>query len=184
MTTVSRRRVLVVDYDPSWPDVFESLRQSVWPAIRDMASSVEHVGSTAVPGLAAKPVIDMDVIVASRDRVPEAIMRLKALGYVHQGNLGIEDREAFRSPESLPAHHLYVCLQGSAALENHLALRDFLRCNPAAATEYGRLKRELASRFPSDMDSYIAGKADYILAVLRSAGIPEPRLQAIRDANR
>lgn len=183
MTTVSRK-VLVVDYDPSWPELFDSLRQSVWPAIRDVASSVEHVGSTAVPGLAAKPVIDMDVIVASRDRVPDAIVRLKTLGYVHRGNLGIEDREAFGAPESLPPHHLYVCLQGSAALENHLVLRDFLRRTPSAAAEYGRLKKELAARFPSNMDSYIAGKTDYIVAVLRSAGLPESRLQAITEANR
>lgn len=184
MTTVGRHRVLVVDYDPAWPDVFESLRQNVWPVIRDVAASVEHVGSTAVPGLAAKPVIDMDVIVASPDRVLEAIARLSVLGYVHQGNLGIEHREAFRSPEGLPAHHLYVCLEGSAALENHLALRDFLRRNSTAVADYGRLKKKLASRFPSDMDSYTAGKTDYILGMLRSAGIPESRLQAIRDANR
>jgi len=177
------RRVLVVDYDPLWPNAFEVLRRAVWTAVRDIALSVEHVGSTAVPGLAAKPIIDMDVIVASHGKVPEAIVRLGALGYVHRGNLGIEDREAFGSPEGLPAHHLYVCIQGSAALANHLALRDFLRHNPTAAAEYGSLKKQLAAEFPSDVDSYIAGKTDYILTVLRNAGFPEPWLQAIKDAN-
>lgn len=176
-------RVFVVDYDSSWPDTFEMLRRDVLAAVGDVALSVEHVGSTAVPGLAAKPIIDMDVIVASRDKVPQAIARLRALGYVHRGNLGIKDREAFSSPERLPTHHLYVCLQGSAALENHLLLRDFLRCNPTAVGEYGHLKKQLASEFPSDVESYIAGKTDYILTVLRRAGLPESRLQAIRDAN-
>lgn len=144
----NRRRVLVVDYDPSWPDMFEALRRAVWAAVHDVALSVEHVGSTAIPGLAAKPVIDIDVVVASHDKVPETIARLGALGYVHQGNLGIKDREAFRSPEGLPAHHLYVCWAGSDALANHLALRDFLRRDPLAAAEYGRIKKQLAAQFP------------------------------------
>lgn len=179
----NRPRVCVVDYDPSWPDTFEALRREVWPAVREVALSIEHVGSTAVPGLAAKPVIDMDVIVAARDRVAEAIARLGALGYVHRGNLGIEDREAFSSAQRLPTHHLYLCVQGSAALANHLALRDYLRRNPAAVAQYGRLKKELAAEFPDDVDRYGAAKTDRILTMLRSASIPETWLQAIREAN-
>ncbi len=145
--------------------------------------SVEHVGSTAVPGLAAKPIIDMDVVVASSDKLPEAIERLASLGYVHRGNLGIDGREAFDSPRGLPAHHLYVCLRESAALANHLALRDFLRHDSVAVAEYGRIKRQLAERFPNDIDGYVAGKTDFILTVLRGAGFPETVLRAIRDAN-
>ena len=174
-----RRRVLVVDHDPAWADTFEALRRDVWAAVCDVALSVEHVGSTAVPGLAAKPVIDMDVVVASRVSVPEAVARLGALGYAHQGNLGIEGREAFAAPPGLPAHHLYVCIQGGEALANHLALRDFLRRSPAAAAEYGRLKKALAAQFPEDVDSYVAGKTDYILRALRDAGLAEALLQAI-----
>ena len=181
--TENPRRVLVVDYDPSWPDVFESLRQPVWAAVQDVAVSVEHVGSTAVPGLAAKPIIDMDVVVASPDNMPEAIERLATLGYVHRGNLGIEDREAFESPQRLPAHHLYACPQGGAALANHLALRDFLRRDAAAVATYGRIKKQLAARFPADIDRYIAGKTDFILTVLRNAGFAESVLRTIREAN-
>lgn len=181
--TESRRRILVVDYDPSWPATFEALRRDVWAAVSEVALSIEHVGTTSVPGLAAKPFIDMDVIVAERARVPQAIARLGALGYVHQGNLGIEDREAFASPPRLPAHNLYVCIRGGVALANHLTLRDYLRRNPAAAAEYGRLKKQLAEEFRNDVDSYGAGKTNYILTMLRSASIPESWLQAIRDAN-
>lgn len=179
----NRGRVRVVDYDPSWPDTFDALRRDVWAAVRDVALSIEHVGSTAVPGLAAKPVIDMDVVVAAREKVPEAIARLAALGYMHRGNLGIEDREAFASPHGLPAHHLYLCIQGSGALANHLALRDYLRRNSAAAAQYGRLKKQLAAEFPDDVDSYGAAKTDCILMMLRSASVPESWLQAIREAN-
>lgn len=177
-------RVFVVDYDPSWPDVFEVLRRPLWAALKDVAVSVEHVGSTAVPGLAAKPIIDIDVVLRSSDCLPEVIGRLAALGYEHQGNLGIEGREAFRSAQGLPAHHLYACPKDSVALANHLALRDFLRRDAAAVAEYGRIKKGLAARFPDDVDSYVAGKTDFILTVLRDAGFAEAALQRIKDANR
>lgn len=171
----NHRRVLVVDYDSSWPDMFEALRGPVWAAVRDVAISVEHVGSTAVPGLSAKPIIDIDVVVASSDSMSEAIERLATLGYVHRGNLGIEDREAFESPQGRPAHHLYVCPQGSAAHANHLALRDFLRRDSVAVAEYGRIKKQLAARFPDDIESYIAGKTGFILAALRKRRFPRIR---------
>lgn len=168
----NHRRVLVVDYDPTWPNMFEALQRPVWEAVRDVAISVEHVGSTAVPGLAAKPIIDIDVVLASSANMPEAIGRLATLGYVHHGNLGIEDREAFASPQGLPAHHLYVCPQGSAALANHLALRDFLRRDSVAAAKYGRIKKQLAARYPDDIDGYVAGQADFILTEILSTQAP------------
>jgi len=179
----NQRRVIVVDYDPSWPTTFETLRAPVWASVRDIAVSVQHVGSTAVPGLAAKPIIDMDVVVASSDAMSDAIRRLAALGYSHRGNLGIEDREAFKSPPELPAHHLYVCLQGSIALANHLALRDFLRCDPASVAQYSEVKKQLAARFPEDIDRYIAGKTEFIVTVLRKTGLHESQLKTIADAN-
>ncbi len=124
--------ITVVDYDPTWPQVFKRLRAPVWQVVQDFALAVEHVGSTSVPGLAAKPIIDMDVILASPAEIALAIERLATLGYVHRGNLGIEGREAFQRPAHLPPHHLYVCVQDSVSLRNHLALRDYLRSHPAA----------------------------------------------------
>src|ERR1700722_3643334 len=161
VTQRSPRTIVVVDYDPSWPPTFASLRAPVWDAVRDVALAVEHVGSTAVPGLAAKPIIDIDVIVSARAETRAAVDRLAAVGYVHQGNLGIEGREAFESPAGLPAHHLYVCVQGSAALINHLTLRDYLRGHPDRATAYGQLKQQLAAQFPTNIDKYVAGKTDF-----------------------
>src|SRR5882762_9128870 len=113
MNRPSTRAVVVVDYDPSWPGTFETLKSRVLPVVGTVALAVEHVGSTAVPGLAAKPIIDMDVIVATSAHVTLAIERLATLGYVHRGNLGIADREAFESPKGLAPHHLYVCVRGS-----------------------------------------------------------------------
>ncbi len=173
----------VVEYDPQWPRTFETLRAPIVAALGGVALAVEHIGSTSVPGLAAKPIIDIDIIVRSRNDFPAAALRLASLGYRHRGNLGIEDREAFESPAHLPAHHLYLCSLGSGALENHLAVRDHLRRNEAAAIQYGELKMRLADRFPKDIDSYVSGKTDFILGILRRTGFSESVVAAIRAAN-
>ncbi len=178
------RTVNVVDYDPSWPARFERLRATVWPVVADLAVSIEHVGSTSVPGLAAKPVIDLDVVVRSRSDVPKAVGRLTVLGYDHLGDLGIAGREAFRPPDGSSPHHLYVCRHDSPSLANHLALRDHLRAHPERAHAYGALKKRLAQAFPNDIDGYIAAKTDFVVAVLREAGITEDQLQDIERANR
>jgi GrpB-like predicted nucleotidyltransferase (UPF0157 family) len=176
--------IVVVDYDPSWPAHFEELRSRISSAVGSIAVSVEHVGSTSVPGLAAKPIIDIDVVVASRADASLAIERLAPLGYASQGNLGVEDREALASPSGLPAHHLYICIRGSIALENHLTLRDYLRARPDAAAKYGVLKRRLAEKFPTDLSKYIEGKRDFLLGMLREAGFPDDVLTSVHELNR
>lgn len=178
------RTVLVVDYDPRWSEAFEELRAAIWSVVRDIALAVEHVGSTSVPGLAAKPVIDISVVVPTEAGILPSIERLATLGYVHQGNLGIDGREAFESPGGRPKHHLYVCPSDSVALANHLAVRDYLRTHPETAREYGELKKRLAREFPHDIDSYVEGKSDFILGILRAVGFSTARLDAIERANR
>src|SRR5262245_8084049 len=104
--------VVVVDYDRAWPEMFAALRAWLWPVVGDLASSIEHIGSTSVPGLAAKPIIDFDIVVPSAERVPAVIERLAGLGYRHRGDLGVPGREAFYRPRSTLAHQLYVCVAG------------------------------------------------------------------------
>jgi len=176
-------RVQVVEYDPDWPGIFEQVRSYVWPAVRDIALKVEHVGSTSVPGLRAKPVIDACLVVASREDVPICIERLAKIGYVHRGNLGVPEREAFRRPDELPRHHLYLSPRESLGLKNHLGFRDYLRSHLEAAREYGELKASLALRFPADMDSYVIGKTDFILRILEEIGFSEEELAEIRRIN-
>lgn len=176
-------RVQVVDYDPEWPQIFERVRSYVWPAVADIALSVEHVGSTAVQGLSAKPVIDACIVVASRKDVPGCIDRLGRIGYVHRGNLGVPDREAFRRPDHLPRHHLYLSPRDSLSLKNHLGLRDYLRSHPGAAQQYGELKASLARRFPEDIDSYIVGKTEFILGLLEEIGLDKDELAELRRIN-
>jgi GrpB-like predicted nucleotidyltransferase (UPF0157 family) len=164
-----KKGVIVVDYDPSWPIQFRSLRGKIAGVLRRMASAIEHVGSTAVPGLASKPIIDIDVLLESEHWLPDVVARLATLGYVHRGDLGIPARDAFRSPAGAPPHHLYVCPPHSPEFRRHLALRNYLRSHPKEAREYADLKRALASRFADDRDAYQAGKSDFVSKLTQRA---------------
>jgi GrpB-like predicted nucleotidyltransferase (UPF0157 family) len=172
--------VIVVDYDPTWPATFERLRERAWRVVGDLAESIEHVGSTAVPGLAAKPVIDMDVVVPTTAVFDVASDRLVTLGYHPLGTQGIEHRLRFRPPLGDPAHNLYVVLADSRAHRNHMLLRAYLRQHADAAAEYAALKRELATAFRHDRRGYMRAKADFILAVLGALGFSPDDLAAIR----
>jgi len=176
-------KITVVDYDPAWAMNFDYLRATIWPVVSAFALGVEHVGSTSVPGLAAKPVIDIDVIIATADHLRASIDALAAIGYTHRGDLGVPGRDAFDPPDGMRAHNLYVCIDGCASLRNHLAVRDYLRRSPEAVAEYSELKRGLASRHPNDIDAYIAGKTDFLCRILKEVGLPASEIDAIRRLN-
>jgi GrpB-like predicted nucleotidyltransferase (UPF0157 family) len=158
--------IVISEYDPRWPELFCELRDGLPAGLRMRARSIEHIGSTAVPGLAAKPIIDIDVVVADEADVAEAIAMLAAAGYPHKGDAGVPGREAFDQPAHLPEHHLYVCVEGTGPLVAHLRLRDHLRANPGTAREYAALKRELAATYEDDRAGYTEAKTAFIEAVL------------------
>jgi GrpB-like predicted nucleotidyltransferase (UPF0157 family) len=153
--------IVIVDYDPAWPSEFERLRARAADAVGDLAVAIEHVGSTAVPGLAAKPVIDLIIVVAP-DNVQAAVARLAEIGYVHRGNLGVEGREAFAVPAGERRHHLYVSATDSEELRAQLAFRDRLRTSPQLAAEYEALKRALAVRHREDRGAYTDAKTEFV----------------------
>jgi GrpB-like predicted nucleotidyltransferase (UPF0157 family) len=159
--------MLLADYDPSWPAQFEEIAGRIRVAFADgLLLTVEHVGSTAVERLAAKPIIDIDVIVPSPADIPDAIARLATLGYVHQGDLGIAGREAFQSPSGTARHHLYLCADGNDECRRHIAFRDYLREHTDEALRYTALKHKLAARFREDRRAYSDGKTAYVEAIL------------------
>lgn len=171
-TGTHRDPVIVRAADPGWPAEFAALAAPVRAALGPLALGVEHVGSTSVPGLAAKPVIDLDVVISSRLTLPPVLERLSTLGYVHRGDLGIPGREAFHWPEHLPRHHLYVCAVDAVPLHEHLLFRDHLRAHPAEAAAYGTLKRALAERYRGDRVRYGEAKTEFVRAALARAGRP------------
>ena len=167
------RHVVVEEYDEGWERDFRAIEAEVRSAVGELAVRVEHVGSTSVPGLAAKPVIDLDVVIRDRSDLGETIGRLAAIGYTHEGDLGIPGREAFayEGREHLKKHHLYVCAEDSEELRRHVAFRDYLRSHPEAVREYARIKREGAALHPYDIDGYIAHKAPFIERIYRELGL-------------
>lgn len=170
-----QRTIVVAEYDPGWPPAFEALRARAAGVLGELAVAIEHVGSTSVPGLAAKPIIDIDVVVRGPDDIPAAIEALATIGYSHLGDLGVAGREAFRQPPGPPEHHLYVCPLGGRELPRHLAFRDHLRAHPAEADAYAAIKRASALRFPHDIDAYIESKTAFIEGILsRAAPITLP----------
>jgi GrpB-like predicted nucleotidyltransferase (UPF0157 family) len=194
MADFKPKRIEVVPFTENWAQTFEALARIFKIDLEDLITGVEHVGSTAVPGLAAKPVIDLDLIIRDKSRFEEIKVILGKRGYLHVGELGIPGREAFkRSSEYTPlnaenqvwpAHHLYVCLQDSVSLNNHLLFRDYLRANPETAAEYGRLKIKLAEIYPYDIDRYVDGKTDFIIAVLEKTGFDKMLLNDISGQNK
>jgi GrpB-like predicted nucleotidyltransferase (UPF0157 family) len=160
--------VVISDYDSKWPALFESLRERIAAALGQMVIAIEHVGSTSVPNMCAKPIIDLDVVVRPED-VPAAIAAVESLGYRHEGDLGIEGRDAFRWTAEFPEHHLYVCPEGSPAFRRHILFRDYLRTHPEAAQQYAELKRELATRYHDDRSKYQAAKAGFLDSLLQQA---------------
>ena len=159
---MSEPDIVIREYDPAWQRLFERLRQRLLFVLGGLAVAVEHVGSTAVPGLAAKPVVDIDAMVASAEDVSLAIERLERAGYRHEGDLGIPGREAFEPPADAPRHHLYVLAADSEQLRRHLAFRDYLRAHPEEASTYAALKREAARRFGADRRAYTDAKKGFV----------------------
>ena len=175
--------ITVVDYDPSWPERFEALRLEYADAMADAdvpVRAIEHVGSTSVPGLAAKPVIDCDIVVDS-DQVAAATSVLVALGFRSLGELGIPQRWAFKEPARLAGTNTYVIVDGSLSLRNHIGVRDLLRADAALREEYAAVKKRVGA-VASDIDAYGQGKNAVVQRILAAAGLTEAERASI-DAN-
>jgi GrpB-like predicted nucleotidyltransferase (UPF0157 family) len=140
-------------YNPIWKTEFENIRQVLEKELGDLRRQIDiqHVGSTSIPGLLAKPIIDIDIIIENKDLITVLERRLEKIGYISKGEQGIAGRFAFRQTSDFapltatknkwPSHHLYVCYADSLALKNHIMFRDILRKNKELLVEYSNLKR-------------------------------------------
>ncbi|MEO0734987.1 MAG: GrpB family protein, partial [Bacteroidota bacterium] len=160
--------MLIVKYTPDWRKHFTDLKREIDRELAGLAYRIEHVGSTSVPGLDAKPIIDIDIIFADSAAFPKIKSGLIALGYFHNGDQGIVGREVFKRDgnstnhllDAIP-HHLYVCAQGSPPLERHILMRNYLRKNEWARVKYQELKYELAEKAGQDRKVYAELKEQY-----------------------
>lgn len=168
MEGVPERRdpITIVDYDPRWPELFGQQRQRVEAILLPwLTAPVEHIGSTAVPGLAAKPIIDMLAVVSDYDPVAAAIATMREIGWAHAPEPEDEAQRKLSFCHPDPAwrtHHLHVVEHSSPGWRTWLAFRDHLRANPQEAQAYASLKRELAARDATDRPAYRSGKAPFI----------------------
>ena len=167
------KRVVVVPYEQRWISAFEGIKNEIEAEIGDLILGIEHIGSTSVKGMSAKPCIDMDVIIKDYSVFDGVVSKLGAIGYIHEGDLGIKDREAFKYVDKphLMMHHLYVCPQYSEELRRHITFRDFLRHNPEAVKEYSSVKEKAAELYPNDIDQYIEYKSPCIEELYKKCGL-------------
>lgn len=161
-----KRKVEVVPYDPAWPRLFASEAASLAALLGDELVEIHHIGSTAVPGLAAKPIIDILPVVRDIERIDSYNDLLLALGYTPKGENGIPGRRFFsKDVEGVRRVHVHAFAAGHPEIARHLAFVAYLRGHPAEAQAYADLKVELARRFPNDTVGYTDAKSEFIRAI-------------------
>ena len=168
------KRVVVEKWNPQWKYEYEKIVASLGKDIIYNSIKIEHVGSTSVEGLSAKPVIDLDIVI-EKDKFAIIKELLNKKGYEHEGDLGIEGREAFSysGKEELMTHHLYVCPKNSKELFKHITFRNFLKNNPALAAEYSKVKEQAAVLYPDDIDKYMEFKSKIIEKIYKKCRLLE-----------
>ncbi|HEY6157135.1 MAG TPA: GrpB family protein [Gemmatimonadales bacterium] len=160
----------LVEYDERWPSLFRAEASRILAAAPELRLTLEHVGSTAVPGLCAKPVLD--ILAGHTAALPAlaCVSPLERARYEHRGDAGIVGHQFFRRGQPR-AYHIHLVELGGRLWREYLAFRDYLRSDTRAAAEYADLKRQLAARYPRDREAYISGKSSFVVATIhRSLG--------------
>ncbi|AUJ23447.1 GrpB family protein [Virgibacillus dokdonensis] len=163
------REVVVIPYQSQWQQLFGQEATYIKELFQTELVTIHHIGSTAVPDLAAKPIIDIMPVVKSIEEVGEYIEGMENLGYHALGEYGIEGRRFFIKGEYKRTHHVHMFQQGDQHIKRHIAFRDYLIHHPSTAIEYGNLKLTLAKNYPNQMEKYMSGKNDFVKDVEQRA---------------
>lgn len=168
----------IMQYDEKWTENFKSIKEVICTSLSGLIIDIEHVGSTSIKGLAAKPILDIDIVIEDYDVFPNVITALERLGYFHQEEWSFRGREAFgRKDELTPwdgkgtqwmEQHLYVCDKESEELARHLAFRDYLRENQEAVIEYETIKKTLANTL-KERTLYTLGKTEFVSEIIKKS---------------
>jgi len=163
------RTIEVVPYETSWAEAYQQEALLIRQAFGDLLVAIHHIGSTSVPGLAAKPVIDMLVEVHDLEQVDSINPKMEALGYEARGEYGIPQRRYFQKGGNQRTHQVHTFPAGHPEVGRHLRFRSYLRAHPGDAQAYAQLKLLLAAQFPHDIDGYCDGKDSFIQEIDRRA---------------
>jgi GrpB-like predicted nucleotidyltransferase (UPF0157 family) len=164
------REIKVVVYNPEWPTQYAAEAERLRTTFGDTLIDIHHIGSTSVPGMSAKPILDMMPLVRDLDDVEASIPGLTALGYEFKGENGIAGRRYFtKGPDHARTHHVHCYHPDNPEVARHLDFRDYLIAHPEEAAAYARLKQEVARQFPTDINGYMAGKDAFIRQTIRKA---------------
>ena len=175
MLGLQRGTVRVVPYSPDWASLFGEERTRLQQALGALALDVQHIGSTAVPGLDAKPLLDVGVAVASEADAAACVPILEALGYTYRGDRGASEGHFFdKGAEDSLTHYLHMLIASSPAWVNYLLFRDYLIAHPDVRDAYAQLKRDLAAAYAADRASYTAAKAAFVQRVLAETRLKLP----------
>jgi GrpB-like predicted nucleotidyltransferase (UPF0157 family)/GNAT superfamily N-acetyltransferase len=176
------RIIEVVAYKNEWQNMFEEEAQLIKEALGDNCLAVYHIGSTAVPGLAAKPIIDILPVVKSIQQVDQVAAIMEQFGYEAKGEFGILFRRYFQKGGDKRTHQVHIFEEGNPEIERHIKFRDWMRVHPEDKEAYGKLKKELSLKFPYDIMSYCMGKDDFIASIDAKTGFDGLRIvQALTD---
>jgi GrpB-like predicted nucleotidyltransferase (UPF0157 family) len=163
-------RIYIADYDAKWPALYKEVSGPLAEAFGDYMVAIQHIGSTSVSGLAAKPIIDIAVDLRDYPLPQEVIEAVETLGYTHMGEYGITGRHYFkRYGEDGMMVHVHAYSPGNDELTKHIVFRDYMRAHPEAAHEYETLKRDLAARYADQREVYTESKSDFVQEILRKA---------------
>jgi GrpB-like predicted nucleotidyltransferase (UPF0157 family)/GNAT superfamily N-acetyltransferase len=178
----NKRKIEVVQYDPRWPEMFESEAKWIKQALGDNGLEVHHIGSTSIPGLSAKPIIDILPVVKDIQEVDKATEAMASIGYEAKGEHGIAFRRFFHKGKEVRTHHVHVYQQGDSEISRYVKFRDWMRSHPEDAANYAQIKAELAEKFPYDMLQYCSGKDAFVAHIDAKSGFEGYRLvKALTD---
>ena len=161
--------VVIVGYDPEWPLAFAAERERLRGELGNAVERIDHVGSTSVPGMAAKPIIDIQISVEAFDPAERYHEPLLGMGYIHRPDDEPRHRFYKRELDDLTLFHVHVCESGKDWESDHLLFREFLKAHPIIAEKYGDVKREAASHFAADRDRYMDAKAPHLAGLMEEA---------------
>ena len=162
--------ITVVLYNPSWQIMFEEEAARIKQALGDNCLDIHHIGSTSVPGLAAKPIIDILPVVKDIRNVDIADSKMIEMGYESKGEGGVVFRRYFVKTKPIRTHNVHIFEEGNPEIERHLLFRDYLRAHPEACHYYSELKKELAKQYPNDINTYCLGKEQFIQNIIDKQG--------------